>query len=606
MKKRSFLFLLIIFILNIKVSALTLSINCSPKSVNVGDSISCAVNVSGEDDEIDFLVNVSASSNLELLSPSTITSNSATVTLKAKSSGTGTVTLSDGSSPVSDSITIEEVKPEPVALSLTSLSIDGNSISVSKDKTDYTYTTDKESVVINASGSDGANVTGIGEKNLNEGSNTFQIVVSKDGSDPKTYNVIVTRNKKSQNDEKKSDLPKLKSISLSSGRINFNPNTLEYNVSIDGNINSFSVNATPSEGASVKYSPSNTIDIKYGEKKTIQIIVLSPNGESTTYKINVTRIDLSNNDPSNNIAIGNVKLKSLTIDEIPFSFDPNTLEYNLNVENNIESITLNYEVSDPSLEAKLVGNTQLKEGKNKIKIVVSTQNGKSNTYVLNITRNKTRTVIENNEEAIIDKVNDESDTNDLYVTVDSNEEKIISSSILDALKNTKRALTYEVIKNSGIVYSVLIDGNKIKNTNDFNYQITFISEYEEEIYELINNSKYVPIKFKGEDGLPGSIHLNIYVGDKSIKDLKKVNLYKYSDNKLELVTKDIKIKDGYIDIDIDTSDQYVLGKKSDLKEISDNKSPIIVAIIIIAISFIISFILIKIRKKKAKDANTKK
>ena len=603
MKRVSILFLLLmIIVMPTVVCASSFTLSCNKTDVDVGDTINCSVVVTPDEGVTEISGSISSSGSLES-SSSTIDGLNTQVTISAVSAGSGTVTANvtagdDVLASQSIQITVKEgaliPSPDDTDLSLSSLSIDGNSISVSKDKTEYTYTTDKNSVNISATGIEGATISGTGKKTLNDGSNTFQVIVSKNGNS-KTYNVIITKNK---TEIINSDSPKLKSIKLSSGTVNFNPDTLEYNVSVESNVNQVTLTATADTGAQIKYSPSSSVSLKYGEIKTVSIIVIK-DGVSTTYKVNIIRQD-QNGDitGSSNIAVGNAKLKSLTIDEIPFTFDPNTLEYNLNVENNIDEITLKYEVSDPSLSAKVVGNTQLKEGKNKIKIVVSTESGKSNTYILNITRNKTRTVVENKEESIIEKLNDESDLNDIYVSVDNEDEKIITSSILKSLKDSKKKLTYEIIKNSGILYSIEFDGTKINNTDDFNYQITLISEDEEDIYNLIKTSKYLSLKFKDKGNIPGEAKLNIYVGDTRIKDLKKVNLYKYKNNELILVKKDIKIDDGYIELTLDSNSEYVIGKYSKIKSVDYSKNQIIVAAIIILLSFVVSFILIKIKKNK--------
>ncbi len=79
---------------------------------------------------------------------------------------------------------------------LKSLSIEGQKISpdFDKDKTDYSLTVpnDTKKIKINAEVSDTkANVTGTGEKEVKEGDNKFEIVVTAENGDKKTYTINV-------------------------------------------------------------------------------------------------------------------------------------------------------------------------------------------------------------------------------------------------------------------------------------------------------------------------------------------------------------------------------------------------------------------------------
>lgn len=82
---------------------------------------------------------------------------------------------------------------------LKSLSVEGQNIDFNKDKTDYTLTLSNEikQIKINAETNDSkASVEGTGDKNLSEGENSFDIVVTAENGDKKTYNLKVTVDEK--------------------------------------------------------------------------------------------------------------------------------------------------------------------------------------------------------------------------------------------------------------------------------------------------------------------------------------------------------------------------------------------------------------------------
>lgn len=84
----------------------------------------------------------------------------------------------------------------------------------------------------------------------------------------------------------------------------------------------------------------------------------------------------------------NADLKSLYVDgyEITPEFNKNTLEYELEVENEIDKITIKAGKADGSASVSGTGEKELTEGLNKFNIVVTAEKGNKKTYVINITR----------------------------------------------------------------------------------------------------------------------------------------------------------------------------------------------------------------------------
>lgn len=84
----------------------------------------------------------------------------------------------------------------------------------------------------------------------------------------------------------------------------------------------------------------------------------------------------------------NANLKSLGVEgfEITPGFDKDTLEYSLEVENNITSVNIVASKAESNASVDGTGAVELSEGLNKISVVVTAQKGNRKTYVINVTR----------------------------------------------------------------------------------------------------------------------------------------------------------------------------------------------------------------------------
>ena len=84
----------------------------------------------------------------------------------------------------------------------------------------------------------------------------------------------------------------------------------------------------------------------------------------------------------------NANLSSLSVEgyELTPAFNKDTLEYNLDVENDIEKVTIKASKADGNANVAGDGEVELVEGPNKFEIVVTAQKGNTKKYVLNINR----------------------------------------------------------------------------------------------------------------------------------------------------------------------------------------------------------------------------
>ena len=250
-KKIKYLLFIIIcnlFIVNVYAASSTITAKASSSKIQVGDTVTVTVTVSssnalgawqfniGYDSGIFTYVSSTMENGLSsagVVSNTSTKNKSYTLKFKAKKAGTGKITinnaevyaLDDSSLAVSTSpatITVvsaatsnsnktsnsnsnsnkTEDKSKSANNSLSSLSVDKYDISpkFSKNTTKYSVSVPYEvrTIKINARADDSkASVSGIGEKSLKEGTNKFQIVVTAENGNKKTYTLSV--NVKDQN-----------------------------------------------------------------------------------------------------------------------------------------------------------------------------------------------------------------------------------------------------------------------------------------------------------------------------------------------------------------------------------------------------------------------
>ena len=188
------------------VYAASLDVTASAYTVNPGAKIRITANANGLTGKFSI-----SNSNSNVLSGATgndwLENSSGRYEFTAKSIGSSTITISaldvsnssDGSTWTgSKSITINVVKPREKSTNnnLKSLGIDGYELSpnFSKDTLEYTVNIDKnvEKIKINASLEDGyAKVSGNGEREVEEGSNKLEVVVTSETGLSKTYVINV-------------------------------------------------------------------------------------------------------------------------------------------------------------------------------------------------------------------------------------------------------------------------------------------------------------------------------------------------------------------------------------------------------------------------------
>ena len=265
---------------------------------------------------------------------------------------------------------------------LKSLTLSKGNLNFNKSTTTYNVDVDKDttSVKIEASLEDvkASFENGFGPRtiNLNPGNNTIYIKVRNEIGNVKTYTININRE-----DGKSSDST-LKEIKLSEGKIDFKTDVLEYKVNVEYDVNTFKIDALPTDGKS-KVNITGNEKLKVGEN-TFTITVEAENGKITTYIVKVTRKEEGYKLSTNNY------IKSLTIKNHSIDFDKKTYKYTIKTKE--KKLDISVTLDDRKSEYKISGNKNLKNG-SKVLIKVIAEDGSNRTYTLNIKKSNNALII---------------------------------------------------------------------------------------------------------------------------------------------------------------------------------------------------------------------
>lgn len=167
----------------------------------------------------------------------------------------------------------------------------------------------------------------------------------------------------------------------------FSPSVYEYSATVDSDISSVSVIATM-EDSKANVIINNPDSLVAGENNKVTITVTAEDGTKKAYVLNVKRKALD----------GNAFLSSLSIAEYPdLKFKSDKFVYTLQLEEDINNLTIQYSASSDSSVVTISDNENLKDG-SKVKILVKAEDGSKREYTLNINKGKEK--VEKQEEKI--------------------------------------------------------------------------------------------------------------------------------------------------------------------------------------------------------------
>lgn len=251
------------------------------------------------------------------------------------------------------------------------------SISVPQTKNSITIGAQAEesysSIIIRKQGDTSTTETTSNTFNLVSGVNSFEVIVTAENNETRTYSIVVTKEK--SNDSTLSDL----SITQTNISPTFNANVKNYTASVAHTVTSIDIVATKnSPDATVTGDGTKTLNT--GEN-TFNIVVTAEDNTTTTYTVVVTRAKNDNSYLSNLVVSGGFTLKP--------NFDREETKYKLNVPNATESVSITAYKEDPNSSVTGDGVRNLVTGTNNIDITVTAEDGiTKKIYTIEITRAK--------------------------------------------------------------------------------------------------------------------------------------------------------------------------------------------------------------------------
>ena len=193
-------------------------------------------------------------------------------------------------------------------------------------------------------------------------SKEIKIKVKSEAGDMTTYTLTV--NKRGETDAT------LKSLTIKNHKIEFSSDVTDYEIKVLKNVSKLEIEAkATSKDASVKIT-----NPKLSIGENVVKIEVTNDGDSTTYTINVTKLDEDDKTLAN--------LKTLEIEGYNLDFKPDKYEYDLRI-GDVNYLIINADAKLEEADVDITGNLDLENG-SIIKIKVNYDEEYQNVYKINI------------------------------------------------------------------------------------------------------------------------------------------------------------------------------------------------------------------------------
>ena len=313
----------------------------------------------------------------------------------------------------------------------------------------------------------------------------------------------------------------------------------------------------------------------------------------------------SNNSNNNTTSkSSNNKIKEISVEGYDLVKEDDN-NYTLTVPTDVTSINVLATAEDAKANVTGTGNHNLVIGDNNIEVIVTSESGRENKINIKVTR-KDGYYLEDLEN-VLDNTTIEG------VNINILSDTIISSEQLDKIKSSKKIVNLNYNDNR-LIYSWIIDGSLVDNSNDFLTTISYDSNNKSDMLRLSNYADGLFISASGSSAAPDGTKIRLYVGDK-YSDGELVNIYTYSKDadELNLDQRDLEVTAGYITFNASETSDYLV-TMSNITSISKNVSEVasssnLIYIIIIALLLLViavlSFFMIRSKIKKKTLSNSK-
>jgi len=273
---------------------------------------------------------------------------------------------------------IHVVRDNEYNIYLKSLTVSSGSIKeltpkFAKTTFDYTLTLPDAVEVVTVDGiaeDDTTKVSGNGEYKLETGINTITITTTAANGESANYNIVINR--------LKSTHLYLTSLTPKVGSLNetFQKTNLSYTMDVDSTVQSIDFDVIP-ELASTKYKIIGNQNLVTGKNLILIVLTNEDNTITTTYRVEVTK----------GISTDNY-LKSLKVDGEELIDENNKEQTTFDITVSSDKDKIDIEAIANSSTAQIVGDGthSLEYGNNKIQITVTSEDGQTRIYIVNIQR----------------------------------------------------------------------------------------------------------------------------------------------------------------------------------------------------------------------------
>lgn len=254
-------------------------------------------------------------------------------------------------------------------------------------------------------------VTGDGNKDLNTGDNTFNVVVTSENNTTTTYTIVVTRAKNNN--------ANLSNIILSGGFTldkTFDPNETDYSVNVPNATESINITAYKQDPNAVSVTGAGLINLTTGTNN-IKIVVTAEDGITTkTYNITFERAK------SSDATLKELSVNGGTLNPI---FDSNVTSYEVIVPYEINTFDVTATLNSDSATMIISDDKSLEVGANTKTITVTAEDGTLKVYEISVLRQpstnnflKNLSVVDKNSKEYITAFNSTTVTYDITVEND--------------------------------------------------------------------------------------------------------------------------------------------------------------------------------------------
>lgn len=294
----------------------------------------------------------------------------------------------------------------------------------------------------------------------------------------------------------------------------------------------------------------------------------------------------------------NTNIKEISVDNYKLEKQDNN-NYSLILSNDIKEINVKAVAEDNKSIITGTGKHNIKIGENIIELLVKSESGNTNKIIIKVTR-KDKLYLDD-----LERILKENKVKEINISI--NKDTKILKKDLEKIKKSKKIVNFNYVKDN-IDYSWIINGKKLNKLEDLDTTINFDTNNKKKILTLSNYADGIFVNLKQNNSNMKGITLKVYVGNKYEKD-DSINIYSYNNDKLSVLLKKIKMKDGYIEFKlVDTSDYFITMSTINNKEKENNSlniTLITILVIVIAILIILYVFKGKFKFKKNKENTVK-